>query len=56
MINVIYNLTMSLSDGSLYRDIVQVTVIVTLNVYLAVTVTIILLLWPNDIKPFKVKD
>ena len=53
MANVIYNLTMSSSDGSLNRDIVTVTVILTLNVYPAVTIIIIYLLF--DIKTFKVK-
>ena len=56
MANVIYNLTMSSSDGSLNRDIVTVTVILTLNVYLAVTIIIIYLLFPIDIKTFKVKE
>ncbi len=37
MVNVTYNLTMSSSDGSLKRDIVTVT----LNVSLAVTISII---------------
>ncbi len=46
---------MSSSDGSLNRDIVTVTVILTLNVYLAVTIIIIYLLFPSDIKTFKVK-
>ena len=45
MFIVIYNLTMSLSDGSPYRDIVTVIVIFTLNAYLAVTIIIIYLLF-----------
>ena len=56
MANVIYNLTMSSSDGSLNRDIVTVTVVLTLNVYLAVTIIIIYLLFPSNIKTFKVKE
>jgi len=47
---------MSSSDGSLNRDIVTVTVILTFNVYLAVTIIIIYLLFPSDIKTFKVKE
>ena len=49
---------MSSSDGFLNRDIVTVTVIFTLNVYLAVTIitTCIYLLFPSDIKTFKIKE
>ena len=47
---------MSSSDGFLNRDIVTMTVIFTLNVYLAVTIIIIYLLFPSDIKAFKVKE
>ncbi len=56
MANVIYNLTMSSSDGSLNRDIVTLTVILFLNVYLAVTIIIINLLFPSDIKTVKVTE
>ena len=56
MANVIYNLTMSSSDGSLNRDIVTLTVILFLNVYLAVTIIIIYLLFPSDIKTVKVTE
>ena len=56
MANVIYNLTMSSSDGSLNRDIVTLTVILFLNVYLAVTISIIYLLFPSDIKTVKVTE
>ncbi len=56
MANVIYNLTMSSSDGSLNREIVTLTNILTLNVYLAVTIIIIYLLFPSDIKTVKLTE
>ena len=56
MVNIVYNLTMSSSDGFLNREIVTVTVIFTLNVNLAVTIIIIYLLFPSDIKTVKVTE